>query len=117
MGIDLTLLPFYSETAEFSHTVLNLGRHYKLHEKINELNMLDVSEEFTSYVSRDDQWEDTHYGLTLKDPYGNRVKYTTIKELLKVKDFVDKSDSYRNRAAWAYLKELPENIKVALFWH
>lgn len=116
MGLDLTLLPYHNEYIDFSNTVLDLHKNSELQDKIETLPMLDVSNEFYSHMSRDEKHE-SHFGLTIEDNYGDRVKYTTVKELLKIKDFVDSQESFKNKAAWAYLNELPSNTKVALYWH
>ena len=75
MGLDLKLLPFYSNRAggmEFSHAVLTCGRDYDLFNAIQAIEKLrgrDVSPDFQSYVSRADD-RDSHYGITIDTPYG-----------------------------------------------
>lgn len=117
MSVNLTLLPFDHDGGEswsFSHTVLQAGDNRDLHDQIQKLNQLPVSADFTSYVSHDDAYEESHYGKTTKDPYGDQVRYTTAGELLTIDSkFID---WHRPKAVWAYLRELPANAKVALFW-
>jgi len=119
MGLDLTLLPYWSETAHFSHCVLELGRRSGLFERIQEIEAKfgkEVSEGFDSYLSRDDTYEESHYGITIKDPYGGKVRYLNVRHLLRFKYNEGVKNHYKNKAVWAYLKELPRNLKVALFW-
>lgn len=110
MGIDLTLLPFDCdhEYLSFSHNVLQLPRDYNLFDKIRATTQNEVPEGFTSYVSRDDAYEETHYGKTTEDPYGEKVRYTTAGELKKCGIY---------GPSGAYVNELPDENKVALFWH
>ena len=120
MGLDLTLLPFYSEDMEipFSHDVIQLSRNYELFDIINAVEKQfgrDVPENFTSYVSRDDKYEDIHYGITATTSYGDSLKYVKAKDLWKVMGF--ENLSWRNKAVIAYLRELPENLNIALYWH
>lgn len=121
MSVDLTLLPFDhdSETLSFSHTILNLHSNYDLHDQIKKLNRLDVRDNFMSYFGTNNHPEDytfgEHtYGETVEDAYGNHVQYTTVKELLTIKD---KYWTFRTVPVFAYLKALEPATKVALYWH
>ncbi len=116
MGVDLILLPYYNEEAYFSHTILEINRDYDLFDKIKSLPMLRVLDSFTSYVSRDEKYEEPHYGKTIKDPYGDAMKYTHVRELLTLRDYVIKNTGPKTKGAWAYMLELSLDIKVALYW-
>lgn len=110
MGIDLTLLPFDCdyEYLVFSHTVLQLPRDYALFDKIRDTPQKEVPAGFTSYVSQDDAYEESHYGETIEDPYGDKLRYTTAGELKRCGIA---------GPTGAYVNELPDDNKVALFWH
>lgn len=110
MSIDLTLLPFDcdSELLSFSHNVLQLNRDYDLFGKIDKLPQLEVPNNFSSYLSRDEEYEEPHYGNTTETPYGNKLQYTTAGELKKCNI---------NGPAGAYINALPDQNKVALYWH
>lgn len=115
MSVDLTLLPFDGEDSNlaFSHTILNVYANYDLHDQIKKLPKLDVPASFTSFYSRQES-DYTQYGVTTEDCYGQPVKYTTVKELLTIKD---KYWTCRSVPVHAYLKCLEPDTKVALFWH
>jgi hypothetical protein len=117
MGLDLTLLPFDHDSGEFcySHTVLDCGRSYDLFDFIDTLPQIEVPQGFTSYVSRQGG-KDTHYGKTTETPYGEPVKYTTASMLLTVPENIKATFSPKERAIWAYLEQLDQYTKVALFW-
>jgi hypothetical protein len=121
MSVDLTLLPFDGDLSDlsFSHTVLNVYSNYDLHDQINKLSQLDVPDGFNSYMSRNDKPDDYYfgescYGKTIEDCYGKHVKYTTVKELLTIKE---KYWTARSVPVYAYLKALDPQTKVALYWH
>ena len=45
------------------------------------------------------------------------LRYTIVEDLLYLTDFVFSRNSFRNKAAWSYLKELPSDLGVVLYWH
>lgn len=109
MGVDLKLLPFDCdlEILSFSHTILNVSRNYKLFENIRTLPSLKVPKNFTSYLSRDDAYGESHYGDTTEDPYGNQVCYVLAGDLKTVGI---------PGPTGAYINALDDDNKVALFW-
>lgn len=119
MGVDLALLPFdfESDRFSFSHTVLNTERRKDLWEEIARLESKAVPDGFNSYVSRNDDYEESHYGETLETPYGDRLTYVLASDLLAFWDHPGVKDEEKNRAVWAYLNCLNPQTKVALFWH
>ena len=126
MGVDLKLLPIFSRMRSaiwFSHSVIELSRQSELFEKILEVEKkvgILVPPHFDSYLSREIDLEtgfdETHYGITTWTPYGDPVKYVTVKDLLKFRYCNEVFDNFLNRAVWAYLNELPKDTKIALFW-
>lgn len=120
MGLELRLLPFDADQGDFafSHTVLSCERHYGLFDPIQEIEKQrgrKVVDGFTSFVSRDDKYEETHYGKTIETPYGDPLMEVEVEHLLALSEIAQKSR--RNEAVWAYLAKLPARTKVALFWH
>lgn len=105
MGVDLILLPY--DASFCSHTVLQVNRDYCLHDAIRALPAMEVDDNFTSYVSRDDKYEDTHYGKTTENSYGDRVVFVLAKDLKTVGI---------PGPTGAYVKELDDRCKVALYW-
>lgn len=116
MGVDLRLLPFDCDQGEFaySHTLMEVGRNYDLHDKIRRLRSMPVPKGFTSFCARGKDGEPT-YGVTLKTPYGEPLEYVLAGELSTIKLPVD--TRHGPRAVWAYLNELPPQTKIALYWH
>ena len=116
MSVDLRLLIFDHDEGErlsFSHTQMELGADYDLHDKIKSLPSMPVPKGFTSYSGKASDGE-TGYGETQEDCYGERVKWILSDDLLKI----DVSDcAPKVKAAWAYIACLPPETKIALFWH
>lgn len=118
MGIDLILLPVdhYRQDWGYSHSLLSVNRSSNLFDKIRRLPSFDAPKNFHSYISRDSKYEEPHYGNTVKDCYGDKIKFVEVNSLLKLKHHRDIKDSEKNSAIWAYLGQLPEATKIALFW-
>jgi hypothetical protein len=120
MGLDLQLLPFdFDGTFAYSHTVLSCMRRDDLFEEIAKLKVGDgqvVPPKFMTYVSRE-AGRDSHYGVTQTTPYGKMLCYVTVKDLLTFSKHVDVTDNHKNKAIWAYLRQLPKSTKVALYWN
>lgn len=117
MGVDLRLLPFDCDQGDFafSHTILELGRDYDLHNEIRKLRKMPVPQTFTSFSGRAEGYEDTCYGVTNETPYGEPLEWVLAGELCAIK--LSKDAPYKERAIWAYLQHLPPQTKVALYWH
>lgn len=116
MGVDLRLLPFDADQGDFaySHTMMEVGRDYDLHGKIRALKSMPVPSDFTSFCARGVDGEPT-YGKTSETPYGEQLEYVLAGHLAAIK--LPRDAWYGVRAVWAYLKELPPQTKVALYWH
>jgi hypothetical protein len=121
MGLDLTLLPFDGDIPHvelfFSHTLLSCGRRQALFEAILALETLPVPANFTSFYSRDDAYEEPHYGVTTTDAYGCAVRMVTAEALGALQQHPGVQAYPKNQAIWAYLAALPPATKVALYWH
>jgi hypothetical protein len=119
MSVDLTLLPFDGDSGEslsFSHTVLNVEGSYDLWDEIEKLPALQVPDGFNTHMAFGEDGEHC-YGKTTETPYGKPLLYTTVNQLLKLRDQAYSVGGTKNRAIWAYLSELPSKTKVALYWH
>lgn len=138
MSLDLQLLPFECDfpTIAYSHSILNCpSNFYKLYDILQEEIenfKLDtpnnayyitgdkdpvagyVPDDFTSYLSRDDKYEEPHYGVTTHDPYGSKLVWVKVKVLMQFKDIANENP--KTKAVWTYLNTLELNTKVALFW-
>lgn len=118
MGLDLTLLPFEADYGDwgFSHSVLNLERRGELLDEILELRAHPVPLNFGTFLCRDDAYEEPHYGNTQETPYGEPLQWVRVTSLRDLSERRGVIDNCQNRAVWAYLKELPNDAKVALYW-
>lgn len=127
MGVDLKFLPFAYEgmSSSFSDTVLSLTRRRELFDEIREIDTKEVPDTFDTYVSREEMYIDVdvdvselppHFGNTQTDPYDDPVEWCFVKDLTELSDLEGVQDNPKNRAIWAYLEELPDKKKVALYW-
>ena len=110
MGIDLTLLPFDCDhdNLSFSHTVLQLPRDYGLYDRIRGIPKTKIPDGFHSYVSRDGEYEEPHYGTTTTDSYGDEIECATAGGLKTVGI---------EGPTGAYINALPDDCRVAIFYH
>lgn len=120
MGLDLALLPFdfEHEILSYSHSVLSCERRSALFRAIATHCLSDqkqVPSNFASYLGRGEN-EEHAYGKTLETPYGDPLFHVSVENLLRVSSHKDVLDNSKNRAIWAYLKELPPETRVALYW-
>jgi len=121
MGVDLKLLPVqadgrpYSEFG-YSHTVLDLSRRRTLWPAIGALPTTAVPPVFNTYLCRCSDYDDVHYGNTQTTPYGDPLLATTAGDLVTLLNHECVRENALNRAVWAYLRELPSDQLVALYW-
>ncbi len=113
MGLQLRLLPIegIKEEIKGSGNFLNCEKDKVLFEQIEQINASTVPSDFQAYH---DTEEGFVYGSLTKDAYGTELNYVFVKELLK---FKPNSESQTNKAIWAYLKQLPPEGKIALYWN
>ena len=117
MGLDLKLLPYTG--GFFSLSVLHLERRHKVFfeiVKIDDLHGMPVDDDFHSYLGRQEGRDDAGYGITTTTPYGDRLTYVFAKHLKPLVNHKGVTDNDTNRAVWAYLKECPDELKIALYW-
>ena len=109
MSTNLRLLPYYGDgvSCNCSLAVLPLDGYIVSWKTIEELPSLEVDEGFLSYLSRDDQYEESHIGITMETAYGEPLEYTLAKHL---KGLIPGPPG-------AFINELDDGHKVALFWH
>lgn len=122
MGVDLRLLPFYSQTTgiAFSQDVLDLERRRELWGVIEPIESefgRDVPTDFNSYCGEKEGVEEPTYGLTLTTPYSENLKYLHAVHLKPLRQHPAVQDNWKNRAIWAFIEELPDDLPIALYWH
>lgn len=117
MGLDLKLLPQYGKDSKFSADIIQIDRNHDLFDLISTI-------EHAYGRDIDGRGWSTHlgetgeaYGTTTNSPYGKVLKTVPAKALkgLIAKD--DDSAYWRNKAAIAYLNELPDDLEVMIYWH
>lgn len=115
----MALLPFECDqgTWGFSHSILECGRSSNLFKEIRKLKEEPVPASFKTFCSRDDAYEDIHYGETQETPYGEKLGWVYAKDLWNLGDHAEVKDNVQNMAVWAYLAELGAKTKIALYWH
>lgn len=120
MGLDLRILPQYSNQSDFSHDVIGLHRDYDLFEIINNLeNEKGVKAPNTgigSFCGTSKKIEGSCYGDTIDTPYGERICSVMSKDL---KDALSNynTESWKNKAFLAFINELPNDLMIWLYWH
>lgn len=122
MSIDLILFPYYGpgEHIDFANDILDIERReglWKPIEEIEEAHGQYVPENFTTFCGQAKNHEGTCYGPTTETPYGTHVKYVFAVYLKPLSNHPDVTDNYKNRAIWAFIRECPDDLKIALFWH
>jgi len=120
VGLDLTLLPFDCSLPGISNsfTALMCFRREELFDEILQIEKhegRDVPENFNSLLSREGNYEETHFGITTKSKIGP-LKYVTSEKLATLVNHEGVNDNPINKATWSYLNELEPNTKVALYW-
>ena len=116
MGVDLRLLPLISPNFWASHDMLGLERRRELWTAIEELPQFDIPEALYCFCARAANGE-AFYGMEEESPYGNRLKYTTVGDLLTLAGHPAVIDNWKNRAVWLYLSQMPPEWQVVLYWH
>jgi hypothetical protein len=125
MSVRLTLLPF-GPGQGFCHTLLGpvepVAALVEAVKSIEETHGRDVPLHFNTYLCEDDDEHGPHYGNMQENADGSRLKHVSVSEILPlylrlgVPSGVFGS-SWNAEAAWSYLACLPNNWRVALYWH
>jgi hypothetical protein len=116
MGVDLTLMPLLEKDYWVSHALIRLERRRALWPKIEALGARPVPEPLTCFqgVGPDG---DPAYGEITQDPYGQPLTWLPAGELATLHDDETVQDNWLNQAAWAYLRQMPPDWPVVLYWH
>ena len=124
MTRDLTLLPFeVNSNLTIAHSALSLHRHTALFAEIQNIEnqgSQPAPRKFWSYLSIEidgqEREGEARYGITTLHRYG-KLRYVLVKDLKPLQTHDGIQGHYENRAAWAYLAQLPDDFGVALFWY
>ncbi len=128
MGIDLKLLPVeanLSGSSGFSHSILSLERRSELWDAIDENVTTWPKPTWTlsSFLGRQDNGEHG-YGDTDETPYGDRIEFCFAANLAEVIEAFNEKEAHEydipppvlNVATAAYLKCLPPQTEIGLYW-
>ncbi len=107
MGIYLKLLPFFDGVRNCSHEILDVEQDYDLFDRIRDMPSMEVDDDFTSFYSRDGQFEGHHYGNTEEDAHGERLRWVLAKDL-KLVDIPGPTG--------AYVAAMNDRDRIALYW-
>lgn len=116
MGVDLTLMPLLSKDYWAAHDMLRLERERDLWDPIAKLPQAPIPKPLSCHQARNKETGDTCYGDAENTPYGDRMTYTTVADLLMLNDHEGVQDHWRNKAVWAYLAQMPGDWKIVLYW-
>ena len=116
MGVDLTLLPLLTPTYWASHDVIRVNRCRELWADVLALPQQPIPEPLSCYVAQIANNE-TGYGNRENSPYGERLCWTTAGALATLKDHPAIQDDWINKAVLSYLRTMPEDWPIVLYWH
>jgi hypothetical protein len=118
MSLDLKLLPLLGPHGLWvSHSMIDLLRREELWPAIQALsNVARIPEPLNCHLARDAEDENIIYGEVTEDAFGDPLTWTTVADLLTVRDHEHVQGNWQNRAAWAYLAEMPLDWKIVLYW-
>lgn len=114
MGIDLKLWPAPLANIGSVHTTqvaLHLDRDSALFDRVRGVRTVPVPFDWRVY----DYFEDTGMERITEDAYGEPLTMVFAEKLAAVP--LSDDTSCWNRATWAYLRELPPDTPVVLYWH
>ncbi len=113
MSLDLSLLPAYSQSnnCDFSHDIIQMERDEELFVRI-----VLLSNEKGLPVQRGgiSTLMDLHENIE-KDKYGDRINSVLAGELAELFGY-DEFENWKNNAVAAYIRRLPKDLPVWLYW-
>jgi len=120
VGLDLSLLVVDGDTpgVTYSHSMLACDHDGELFARVlheEETGGTVIEPTFHSFRSRDDTYEESHYGVTTETAYGEPLKWVFARDLVECFESSDGLSSW-NAAVRAFLQHLHPTTRVALFW-
>ena len=132
MGVDLMLLPvealvLQKPTRFWSASIVDLERRRALWDAIMELPCDFLAAPLCTPIGRqpnfdepnEDNEDDWFWDLRqiTDEDFDSPLCSVTVENLQSLRDHEGVRDNTKNRAAWAYLAELPPDTRIALFWY
>ncbi|RDY57699.1 hypothetical protein [Flagellimonas nanhaiensis] len=119
MALLLTLLPQFDNAGNYSNDVLQMEHDEVFFEQLIELEQKEGNEvtiPFQSFMGNGGATMKYMHGETLKSDYGDNLKYVSaIKLKLLMSNY--QPFSWHNRAVRAFVLQLPDDLKIWLYWH
>ena len=112
MSLELSLLPQYKQSHNFSQDVIKL---------FPETELFDILKSLVNTVGRPIKEIDCYlgengYGLITEDPYGKPIMGVQSRQLKQALEKVFPTH-WRNKAFLAYLSELPDDLEIWFYWN
>jgi len=122
MGVDLMLLPMtvdHDGKTAVTYTTLEIERRHELWPLVRSLPSAPVPNSFETLLSTEGpgDWDLWVVGNTQTDSYGTPLRCVLAEHLYSLVDHPAVQDNHVNRAVWAYLAQLPVDMRVALYWY
>jgi hypothetical protein len=114
-SLRLVPIEYSTDSICYGFTVLETDFQIDLMDAIQRLSDEPVSQIFESFLLiKGNQYQ---RGVTLFDAHGNSLKSVLCHDLCELSTHKGVLQFQRNRAVWAYLKQLEPESKVVLFWY
>ena len=112
MGVDLRLHPMKYHTMDWwlGTESFSLDRDYELQFQVKR-----CASKLIPSTKRVQLYKDHGVSNTTEDAYGELLRYAEAGELAKCS--LSKNASPWNRAAWEFIRNLPPETPVILWWH
>lgn len=123
----LTLIPLNDST--------ELGKSVIFPHTLSSLHLIDPPDDVFKHLWEDDQWkalskllplpphmhlvmskDDKAPRLTRTDDKDKELTFVYVKELKKLRWIEDGPQRWSTRAAWEYIRALPDDVPVILWW-
>lgn len=85
-------------------------------DRVKHLPRVQRPESFHTFVSRSKDGEPC-YGQTAETPYGEPLECVRAHDLIPALETIAEPEWFRLHAAINYLRALPPDTKIALYWH
>jgi intein-encoded DNA endonuclease-like protein len=115
MGLNLKLIPQQKVDSYESNTIIDLKQDYVLFKIIKEI---EIKSGIPIPKTGIETWigdNNDAYGTTKTTPFDDVIKGVFAKDLNKALESY-KTKVWKNKAAIAFLKELPKNLQIWLYW-
>lgn len=121
MSLQLTICPSAFKGRESTYSLLAFTM------RNNELNPIKLLDEtrgrdvgkqgvWTHFADGKTEDDERIYGPTFETPYGKPIRNVLCGELVETMEKMN-IQGWNDKAIYAYLKELPDDLEIWLYWH